>query len=123
MTSKYFETLSMRHTVYQLIKLHMLEFYYDFVGKYLDRRDSELIQMDTFCVWQFCVRQLMTSSGRNHEKNTIMKGKAEFLSTSKYHSRTPGLFKAEFQDMRVIRQNSWIIQSQVSRYENDRSHK
>ena len=28
--------------------------------------------------------------------------KAEFLSASKYHSRTPGLFKAEFQRMRMI---------------------
>ena len=33
--------------VYQLAKLRMLEFYYDFVDKYVDRRDFELIQMDT----------------------------------------------------------------------------
>ena len=26
-------------------------------------------------------------------------GKAEFLSTSKYHDRTPGLFKADFQPL------------------------
>ena len=29
-------------------------------------------------------------------------GKAEFLSTSNYHDRTPGLFKAEFQGTRMI---------------------
>ena len=29
-------------------------------------------------------------------------GKAKFLSTSKYHDRTPGLFKAEFQGTRMI---------------------
>ena len=29
-------------------------------------------------------------------------GKAKFLSTSKYHDRTPGLFKAEFQRTRMI---------------------
>ena len=33
--------------VYQLAKLRMLEFYYDFLDRYFDRRDFELIQMDT----------------------------------------------------------------------------
>ena len=33
--------------VYQLAKLRMLEFYYDFLDKYIDRIDFELIQMDT----------------------------------------------------------------------------
>ena len=33
--------------VYQLAKLRMLQFYYDFLDKYVDRRDYELIQMDT----------------------------------------------------------------------------
>ena len=33
--------------VYQLAKLRMLEFYYDFLDSYFDRKDFELIQMDT----------------------------------------------------------------------------
>ena len=33
--------------VYQLAKLRMLQFYYDFLDNYIDRRDYELIQMDT----------------------------------------------------------------------------
>ena len=33
--------------VYQLAKLRMLEFYYDFLDHYFDRRDFELIQMAT----------------------------------------------------------------------------
>ena len=33
--------------VYQLAKLRMLEFHYDFLDKYVSRRDYELIQMDT----------------------------------------------------------------------------
>ena len=32
--------------VYQLAKLRMLEFYYDFLDKYFNRRDFDLIQMD-----------------------------------------------------------------------------
>ena len=33
--------------VYQLAKLRMLQFYYEFLDHYIDRRDFELIQMDT----------------------------------------------------------------------------
>ena len=33
--------------VYQLAKLRMVEFFYDFVDKFCDRRDFEVIQMDT----------------------------------------------------------------------------
>ena len=33
--------------VYHLVKLRMLEFYYDFLNKYIDSREFELIQMDT----------------------------------------------------------------------------
>ena len=33
--------------VYQLAKLRMLKFYYAFLDRYFDRRDFELIQMDT----------------------------------------------------------------------------
>ena len=33
--------------VYHLAKLRMLEFYYDLLNRYVDRRDIELIQMNT----------------------------------------------------------------------------
>ena len=33
--------------VYQLAKLRMLEFYYDFLDKYIDRSDFEYVYMDT----------------------------------------------------------------------------
>ena len=36
-----------RIAVYQLAKLRMLEFYYDFLDYYFNRRDFELLQMDT----------------------------------------------------------------------------
>ena len=32
--------------MYQLAKLWMLEFYYDFIYRHFDRRDFELIQME-----------------------------------------------------------------------------
>ena len=33
--------------VYQMVKLRMLKFYHDFIDKYIDRRNFELIQMNT----------------------------------------------------------------------------
>jgi len=33
--------------VYQLAKLRILEFYHDFLDRFVDRKDFELIQMDT----------------------------------------------------------------------------
>jgi hypothetical protein len=33
--------------VYQLAKLRILEFYHDFLDRFVSRRDFELIQMDT----------------------------------------------------------------------------
>ena len=42
-----FSTSSTFIVVYQLAKLRMLQFYYEFLDFYLDRRDFELIQMDT----------------------------------------------------------------------------
>ena len=33
--------------VYQYAKLRMLQFYFDFIDKYLDRRDSQYCEMDT----------------------------------------------------------------------------
>ena len=33
--------------VYHLAKLRMLQFYYNFIDKYIDRTDFELFEMDT----------------------------------------------------------------------------
>ena len=33
--------------VYQLAKLRMLEFYYDFIDKHIDRSDFEILEIDT----------------------------------------------------------------------------
>ena len=33
--------------VYHLAKLRMLDFYYNFIDKYIDRSDFELLEMDT----------------------------------------------------------------------------
>ena len=89
--------------VYQLAKLQMLEFYYNFLDYYFDRRGFELLQMDTdslYIAWSGKnIDDLAKPELREEYHNG---GKAKFLSMSKYHDRTPGLFKQEFQGTRMI---------------------
>ena len=81
----------------------MLEFYYDFLDYYFDKREFELLQMDTnslYIAWSGeNIDDLVKLELREEYHN---EGKAKFLSTSKYHDRTPGLFKEEFREMRMI---------------------
>ena len=48
--------------VYQLAKLRMLQFYYEFLDFYFDRQDFELIQMDTDSLY-FAFSRARTPSG------------------------------------------------------------
>ena len=88
--------------VYQLAKLRMLQFYYDFLDRYLDRKDFELIQMDTDSNY-------LAISGKSLEEIVKPEMKAEFeqqkknwLAWDKWSGRTPGLFKKEFEGERMI---------------------
>ena len=81
----------------------MLEFYYDFLDKYIDRIDFELIQMDSDSMYMALSSKSIDDIVRPELREEYDNGgKAEFLSTSKYHDRTPGLFKVEFQGTRMI---------------------
>ena len=78
-----------------MAKLKMLEFYYDFLDKYLDRRDFELIQMDTDINY-------MAISGENLDELVRPEMKAEYeaekknwLAWDKWSSRTPSLQTGE----------------------------
>ena len=88
--------------VYQLAKLRMLEFYYDFLDKYLDRRNFELIQMDTDLMYMAISGEFDDIVKLELREEYDNEGEAKFLSTSKYHDRTLGFFRAEFQRTRMI---------------------
>ena len=80
----------------------MLEFYYDFLDKYVDRRHSELIQMDTDSMYMALSEENLDDVIRPELMDYYQKhDKAKFLSTSKYHNRTPGLFKDEFKGTKM----------------------
>lgn len=82
--------------VYQLSKPSMLDFYYDFLERYFDRRDFELIQMDTDSSY-------MGISAERLEDIVRPELRAEFeAKKNKWSGRTPGLFKLESEGSGII---------------------
>ena len=88
--------------VYQLSKLRMLEFYYDFLDKFCDRRDFELIQMDTDSFYMALSANDFDEIIKPEMKELYKEEKKNWLVTNEYSKRVPGLFKAEFQGKRMI---------------------
>ena len=88
--------------VYQLAKLRMLEFYYDFLDRYFDRKDFELIQMDTDSNYLAISGKKLEDIVRPEMKAEFEKRKKNWLAWDKWSGRTPGLFKLECEGDRMI---------------------
>ena len=88
--------------VYQLAKLRMLEFYYDFLDKFCDRRDFELIQMDTDSFYMALSANDFDDIIKPEMKELYKEEKKNWLVTDEYSKRVPGLFKPEFRGKRMI---------------------
>ena len=88
--------------VYQLAKLRMLEFYYDFVNKFCDRRDFEVIQMDTDSLYMALSAKDFDDIIKPDLKELYKDEKPNWLVTDEYSKRVPGLFKPEFKGKRMI---------------------
>ena len=81
--------------VYQLAKLRMLQFYYEFLDFYLDRRDFELIQMDTDSMYFALSREKLEDAIRPGYETQFEEEKKRWLAWDKWSNREPGLFKLE----------------------------
>ena len=81
--------------VYQLAKLRMLQFYYEFLDFYLDRRDFELIQMDTDSMYFALSRERLEDAVRPEYEVQFEEEKKRWLAWDKWSNREPGLFKLE----------------------------
>jgi hypothetical protein len=94
--------------VYDLAKLRMLEFYYDFIDKYIDRSDFVYCQMDTDSAY-------IAFSGEHFEDLIKPELKEDYLLNknkwfprddtkehAKFDKRTPGLFKEEYRGKSII---------------------
>jgi len=88
--------------VYKLAKLRMLEFYYDLLDRYIDRRDFELIQMDTDSLYIAISGERLEDLIRPELKQEFEAQKNQWLSWDKWSGRTPGLFKLECEGSRMI---------------------
>ena len=88
--------------VYQLAKLRMLEFYYDFLDRYFDRKDFELIQMDTDSNYLAISGKKLEDIVRPEMKAEFEAQKKNWLAWDKWSGRTPGLFKMECEGDRMI---------------------
>ena len=88
--------------VYQLAKLRMLEFHYDFLDKFFDRRDYELMYMDTDSEYIAFSSLDIDSLVKPGLKKQYEKEKSKWIASDKYSERTPGIFKPEFVGARGV---------------------
>ena len=82
--------------VYHLAKLRMLEFYFDFLGKYFSRQDFELCYMGTDSFYLAISGDLLDDIVRPETRQAYEADKKNWLAKGKFSERTPGLFKPEF---------------------------
>ena len=106
--------------VYQLAKLRMLEFYFDFIDKYIDRSDFELVEMDTdsnyFAFSEDSIEKLIKPEMReeyekdkynflpseSNELHPTFEVDGKRFTMKQYEKRTPGLFKVECVKDKII---------------------
>ena len=88
--------------VYQLAKLRMLQFYYDFLDNYIDRRDYELIQMDTDSMYFALSYKTLEEAVKPELMKEFKREKKQWHSWNKWSNREPGLFKLENEGTRAI---------------------
>ena len=89
--------------VYQMAKLRILQFYYDCLDRYLDRRDFELMQMDTDSLFLgLSKKKTLEEAVRPEMLEEFEARKKEWFVWDKWSGREPGLFKLEFEGKRGI---------------------
>ena len=88
--------------VYQLAKLRMFEFYYDFLDRYFDRRDFVLIQTDTDSNYKAISADSLEEIVRPELRTEFEVKKKEWLAWDKWNGHTQGLFKLECEGSRMI---------------------
>jgi hypothetical protein len=94
--------------VYQLAKLRMLQFYYDFLDFYIDRSDFQLVQIDTdsayIAISSENIEDLVKPDLIEHYELHKHKwfGRKNTKENALFDKRTPGLFKVEYEGDGII---------------------
>ncbi|KAL9961203.1 hypothetical protein ACROYT_G030104 [Oculina patagonica] len=98
--------------VYQYAKLRMLQFYFDFLDKYLDRSDFQYCETDTDSAYIALSGSSVESLVKPELKQEFIKDKSNWFPRTDspdhkaYDKRTPGLFKEEWSGEGIIGLNS-----------------
>lgn len=85
--------------VYQYAKLHMFQFYYDFLDKYVDRADFQMYEMDTDSAYVAVSEESVESSVKPELRVEFDQDKCKHKA---YDKRKPGLFKVEWEGQRIV---------------------
>ena len=72
-------------------------FYYNFLDKYMDRRDFELIQMDTDSMYKALASKTIDEVVHPEMMADFQGHCQELLSWNTWSNPTPGLFKLKFE--------------------------
>lgn len=94
--------------VYQYAKLRMLQFYFDFLDKYLDRSDFQYCEMDTDSAYIAISGDSVESLVKPELEQEFQKDKCNWFPRTNtpenkaYDKRTPGLFKEEWSGDGII---------------------
>lgn len=88
--------------VYQYAKLRMLQYYHDFLDKYIDPTNFELVEMDTDSLYLALSKPTLEEVIRPEMMVEFLKDQENWFPNeatpelAAYHKRTPGLFKVEW---------------------------
>ena len=94
--------------VYQYAKLRMLQFYYDFLNKYLERADFQMCEMDTDSAYIAIAGDSVESLIKPELRAQFEQDKCNWFPRTDtpehkaYDKRTPGLFKVEWEGEGII---------------------
>ena len=94
--------------MYQYAKLRRLQFYYDFLDKYLDRSDFQMWEMDTDSAYIAIARESVKSLVKPELKAKFEADKCNWFPRTDtpehnaYDKRTSGLFKVEWKGQGII---------------------
>ena len=94
--------------VYQYAKLCMLQFYYDFLDKYLDCADFQMCEMDTDSAYIAIAWDSIESLVKPELREEFQQDKCNWFPRTDtrehkaYYRRTPGLFKVEWEGEGII---------------------
>jgi len=90
--------------VYDLAKMRMLQFYYEFLDRFLSRDDFQMLEMDTDSNYLALTDDSLEKLVRPELRSLFEQEKHLWLSDTEdgKKDRTPGLFKVEFAGSRMV---------------------